>query len=284
MDRRVLITGTSSGIGLATAVHLAQAGWQVVATMRDTSRRASLDAAARAAGVGVDVRPLDVTSVAAIEDSIAGVERDCGPIDALVNNAGAGRVGSVEHLDDAAVRQVMDTNFFGVWNVTRAVLPRMRARGRGRVVTVTSIGGLIGQPFNDAYCAAKFAVEGMMEALAPVARELGIHVSVVEPGPVHTNFVQATRQASADVLAGRQDGYDAMAARYFERSRETFATHGQTGADVAAVIQQALVDDPPHLRYLTSPYVTALARRKYADVTGDGIVEVFAARLKAPRS
>jgi NAD(P)-dependent dehydrogenase (short-subunit alcohol dehydrogenase family) len=272
MSQRALITGTSSGIGLDTAIVLAEAGFDVVATMRNLDKRGPLEAAAKERGVSVEIRPLDVSIPESITSCIESVGSELGPIDVLVNNAGFGRLGSVRH--------VMGANFFGVWNTTRAVLPGMRERGRGRIVSVTSVGGLIGQPFNDAYCAAKFAVEGMMEALAPVARELGIHVSIIEPGPVNTEFVSSTRALSADLLAQGAPGYESMIANYAAATTDVFASYGQTGEDIACIIRDVLGEERPHLRYLTSDYVKAIAEQKYVDTTGDGIVDIFQSRLR----
>ena len=280
MSQRALITGTSSGIGLDTAILLAEAGWKVVATLRNLDKRGPLEAAATAKGVDLEVRHLDVASPDSITSCIKGVESELGPIDALVNNAGFGRLGSVEQLGHDDLQHVMDTNFFGVWNTTRAVLAGMRKRGRGRIVTVTSIGGLIGQPFNDSYCAAKFAVEGMMESLAPVAKELGIHVSVIEPGPVHTEFVASTRALSAELLANGAPGYEALIGNYVSSIADVFATYGQSGEDIGRIIASVLAEKNPHLRYLTSDYAQTIAKQKYVDTTGDGIVEFFRGRLR----
>ena len=155
----------------------------------------------------------------------------------LVNNAGSGFLGTMEETTFEALSQVMDVNFFGVWRVTDAVFPHMRKAGSGRIITNTSIGGLIGQPFNDAYCAAKFAVEGFMESLAPVAKRLGIHVSLVEPGPVLTEFVASVQEKAAQASPRDTGGaYDAMRASYLSATSQVFATIGQSGADIAAVM------------------------------------------------
>lgn len=146
--RRVaLVTGTSSGIGLWTAVEFAAAGLHVVAT---------------------------------------------GGIDVVVNNAGRGLVGTLEQLDDATLQAQLDVNYLAVARLTRCVLPVMRAAGHGRVVTVTSVGGAVGQPFADGYCAAKFAVEGLMQSLAPVVAQFGVDISIVEPAAVASHFVANT--------------------------------------------------------------------------------------------
>lgn len=280
MPRTVLVTGCSSGIGLSTAVLLAEAGWHVVATLRDPGRGSALAERARSRGVSLDVRPLDVASPASIERCVGAVLRDLGGLDALVNNAGFGMLGSVEQVAPQSLARAMDTNFFGVWNTTRAVLPSMRERGAGRIVTVTSVGGLLGQPFNDAYCAAKFAVEGMMESLAPVARAFGVRVSLVEPGPVNTEFVRGTRERSQANLASDVPGYAELIAAYAASTQNVFAEHGQTGDEVGRILVEVLESPEPHLRYVTSDFAREMVQRKYVDPTGDSILEIFGSRLR----
>ena len=189
MAQVALVTGTSSGMGLHTAVGLAARGVQVVATMRDPAKAGPLRDAASAAGVQLDVRALDVTDAASAQSCIDAVLESYGQIDILVNNAGRGSVASLEQLSLDDLQAQLDVNYLGVAALTRLVLPHMRRAGRGRIVTVTSVGGVIGQPFADAYCGAKFAVEGLMQSLAPVVARFGIDVSVVEPGAVASEFV-----------------------------------------------------------------------------------------------
>ncbi len=200
-ERVLVITGTSSGIGLATAVAVARHGFVTVATMRDPSRAGRLLEAAGAAGVTVDIRQLDVTDAASVSSCIDGVVADHGRIDAVVNNAGAGHLGTIETESVDDVRRVMEVNFFGVVAVTKAAMPHLRASG-GRLVTVSSVGGAIGQPFNEAYCAAKFAVEGFMESLVPVAATVGVTVVVIEPGAVASDFVANVDVDPAVVASG----------------------------------------------------------------------------------
>jgi NAD(P)-dependent dehydrogenase (short-subunit alcohol dehydrogenase family) len=254
----VLITGTSSGIGLAVALMLARSGWQVVGTQRSAGR---LD--------DVDVRLMDVTSEAAVNRCVHEVLNDYGRIDAVVNNAGAGHVATLEDdsLDD--IKRVFDVNFFGVVRVTRACLPALRA-SRGRLVTVTSVGGVIGQPFNDAYCAAKFAVEGLLESLAPVLRGAGVRVSVVEPGFVHTQFV-----ANLDATTVSAP-YEAMRERYVATARSRMS-YGQQPDEVAAVIQAVLNEPNPKFRYQTSEGSAAFVKTKLADTTGDIVQQLTGA-------
>src|SRR2546427_2395740 len=279
MARIALVTGTSSGIGLSTAIALARAGFTVVATMRNLGKAAALQARAKSEGVTLDVRQLDVQDEHSVEACVRDVLGEHGRIDVLVNNAGAGFLGTLEQTPFEDLRRTMDVNFFGVWRVTRAVLPSMRAARSGRIVSVTSVGGLIGQPFNDAYCAAKFAVEGWMESLAPVVKRLGIHVALVEPGPVNTEFVPTLRQSIAGRAELESEPYRPLLAAYVAGTQEAFGTVGQTGDDVARVIVEAATAESPHLRYVTSEVVRGLVARKYVDPTGDSVLALSGAPL-----
>lgn len=279
MKRIALVTGTSSGIGLSTAVLLARADFTVVATMRDLARAEALTSRARTEGVTLDVRRLDVQDDQSVESCVQGILRDHGRIDVLVNNAGSGLRAGLEQTSTDDLRRVMDVNFFGVWRVTQAVLPAMRSSKAGRIITVSSVGGVIGQPFNDAYCAAKFAVEGMMECLAPVAKRLGLHVSLIEPGPVNTEFVATVKKQMAGSSAPMIDEYGAMLEAYTHSSVQAFASLGQTGDDIGSIIVQAATEEAPHLRYPTSDLMGDIIGRKLVDPTGDSVVALSGTRL-----
>ncbi|MET3808089.1 NAD(P)-dependent dehydrogenase (short-subunit alcohol dehydrogenase family) [Nakamurella sp. UYEF19] len=270
--KTVLISGTSTGIGAQTAVAAAAAaaGWHVVATMRDTTRSGALAAAAESAGVTdrVEIRAMDITDPASVAACVAGIVADHPSLDAVINNAGSGHVGTLEQETIAEVRAVMEVNFFGTLHVTREALPHLRASG-GRVITVTSVGGVIGQPFNEAYCAAKFAVEGFMESLAPVAAMLGVAVVVVEPGAVASEFVSnvAMDQAAMTEAAGP---YGPALGRYLERTAGAFAS-AQSPASAAAVVISVLTDTNPPFRLQTSEGARALVANKLADLDGSRI-------------
>ncbi|MFF3652623.1 SDR family oxidoreductase [Streptomyces sp. NPDC002181] len=258
--KTVLITGTSSGIGLATAIAAARSGWHVIATMRDTTRADALLATARAAGVSVEVRSLDVTDPVSVAACIDGLT----DLHALVNNAGTGHVGTLEQESIEDVRAVMEVNFFGVLHVTKAALPLLRA-SKGRLVTVTSIGGVVGQPFSEAYCAAKFAVEGFMESLAPVASTTGVSVSVVEPGAVASEF--SGNVGGRDTLVNGAGPYAPALAAYQDRAPKAFPT-AQTPQDAAERIVALLESDEPAFRVQTSDAAHEFTAVKLAD--GDG--------------
>ncbi|MFB7470382.1 SDR family NAD(P)-dependent oxidoreductase [Kitasatospora sp. NPDC056184] len=275
VDRTVLITGTSSGIGLAAAVAAARAGFRVVATMRDPRRSGALLRTAEAAGVAdrTEVARLDVTDAASVAECLAVVLDRHGRLDAVVNNAGAGRVGTVERDGLAPVREVMEVNFFGVVEVTRAALPHLRATG-GRVVTVTSVGGVVGQPFNEAYCAAKFAVEGFMESLAPVAATVGVAVSVVEPGAVASEFV-ASQGIDLPALLAAAGPYAPALDAYAARTRAAF-DQAQTPEEAAETVVAALTADRPPFRLQTSDRARAFVAAKLADLDGSAVQHLTA--------
>jgi NAD(P)-dependent dehydrogenase (short-subunit alcohol dehydrogenase family) len=187
----VLITGTSSGFGLATVVELARRGWTIIATMRDLDRRGALDAAIESAGVSnrVIVAQLDITDQAAMADRVAGLlALTGGRLDAVVHNAGVAVAASFEDLPESDLHRIMDTNFFGVLNLTRILLPMFRANRAGRIVFVSSDSAFAGEPTNAVYCASKFAIEGFAESLAYEVGYFGIDVVLVEPGPYRTEI------------------------------------------------------------------------------------------------
>jgi len=269
MTDTVLVTGSSTGIGLATAVAAAQAGWRVVATMRDTSKSSALLKAAADAGVGdlVDVRPLDVTDADAAAACVADVVNTYGRLDAVINNAGAGNVGTLERKPIDEIRQAFEVNFFGVLNVSKPALPHLRASA-GRLITVTSVGGVVGQPFNEAYCGAKFAVEGFMESLAPVVAAHGVRVTVVEPGAVASEFVTNIGFDPAQLEAAGP--YTPQLRAYLERVTEAF-TSAQTSEDAAASIVGVLTADQPAFRVQTSDDARAFVGAKLTDLDGSAV-------------
>ncbi|MFE7773669.1 SDR family oxidoreductase [Streptomyces sp. NPDC057445] len=266
----VLITGTSSGIGLAAAVAAAKAGWHTVATLRDPGRADALRKAAAEAGVELDIRQLDVTDEASVAAAVDGVIADHGRLDAVINNAGAGHVGTLENETVDDVRKVMEVNFFGVLHVSKAALPHLRASG-GRLITVTSVGGVIGQPFNEAYCAAKFAVEGYMESLAPVAATLGVSVSVVEPGAVATEFVNNIGlDVEAEIAAAGP--YGPAMGNYINRTVAQFSNSAQTPAEAAVAVLEALTADSPAFRLQTSDWARGFTGTKLSDLDGSAVL------------
>lgn len=274
-NRTVIVTGTTSGIGLATALTLAGRGHRVVATVRDEQRAAGLRLAADEAGLRVDVATLDITDDESVARCVDEVRERLGGIDVLVNNAGVGCSGSLEELPISDLQRVMDVNFAGTARMTKAVLPVMREAGGGRILAVGSMAGAFGQPFNDAYCASKFAVEGLYEALAPVAATFGIALSIIEAGPVVGRFVEQSVGIAEDGHAAPFDGlwsrFSELQARGYERA--------QTPQDVADVIATVIDTAQPLLRYQTSRGVARMVGLKIADMTGEQVVGATSAWL-----
>ncbi len=278
----VLITGTSSGIGLASAIAAAQAGFTTVATVRDPQRATALREAAGAAGVDLDIRRLDITDGASIAACVRGVTAAHGRLDALVNNAGvAGGSPTMELSTMEALRANMEVNFFGVVAMSRAAMPHLRAGG-GRLITISSVRGVIGQPFNEAYSAAKFAVEGFMEALAPVAAEVGVSVSVIEPAAVlDTAFVANAKQDPAAMLAAAGPYAPAFQA-YRGWVGGQAAQGAQLSRDVAGVVVRTLTEGRPAFRIQTSDWATAYVAAKLADPDGAVIQALTRSWVAAP--
>ncbi|MGO4300667.1 SDR family oxidoreductase [Leifsonia sp. RAF41] len=262
----LLVTGTSTGIGLATAIAAARTGFTVVATMRDLAKSDALRAAAQSAGVDLDVQPLDVTDPDAIERCLAHIRSTYGRLDAVLNNAGAGHLGTVELEPVDDVRAVMEVNFFGVVAVTKAAMPLLR-ESRGRILAVSSVGGVVGQPFNEAYCAAKFAVEGFMESLTPVAATVGVRATVIEPGAVSTEFVANVGIEESPAAYGTP--YEGAMRAYLARTAAAFdPANAQTAEGVAEAIVEVLTAENPPARVQTSDAARRFAGIKLGDLDG----------------
>lgn len=182
----VVITGTSTGIGLATAVALGRAGNDVFATMRHPDKSPELQSIAARESLPITIRPLDVTNDESVVQAIKQILAARGQIDVLVNNAGVGPLGSVEKLALSAFQQTMETNFCGALRCIQAVLPGMRARQSGCIINVSSVAGRIAAPGMSAYCTSKFALEALSEALAGEVKAYNIRVAIVEPGVIDT--------------------------------------------------------------------------------------------------
>lgn len=184
----VLVTGATSGIGKHTALHLHARGHRVIGTGRNEKALAELRSK------GLEAVRMDLTSEGSIGSAVQEIERltEGHGVDVLVNNAGYGLFGPVEMLSDADVRAQFETNVFGLLAVTRALVPAMRARGWGRVINVSSVGGRMVFPLGGAYHATKYAVEALSDALRMELRQFGIRVSVIEPGYIETEFTSTT--------------------------------------------------------------------------------------------
>jgi NAD(P)-dependent dehydrogenase (short-subunit alcohol dehydrogenase family) len=190
-----VVTGTSTGIGLATSLHLARHGYRVFAGMRSLAKADPLRTAAAEGNLPIEVIVLDVTSASSVERAFATVSA-AGPVDVLVNNAGIGGATPLELTPEDEHRGMFETNYFGAIRCIQAVLPTMRERRRGTIVNVTSITGLVATPNQIPYSASKWALECAGEALAHEVRRFGIRVVNVEPGVVMTNIFENSAAAT----------------------------------------------------------------------------------------
>jgi NAD(P)-dependent dehydrogenase (short-subunit alcohol dehydrogenase family) len=204
MSKIVLITGSTAGIGRTTALFLASAGHHVIATGRKPAELAKVK---QEAGAGtnagkIDTLVLDVTSQASIAAAVLEVDRLTGGrgLDVLVNNAGFGVLGPTSEIDDTEMRRQYETNVFGLMNVTRAFLPKMRERRAGRIINVSSVGGRVTLPFFGVYNSTKYAVESLSDALRYELRPFGIDVVLIEPGVIRTNF-EATAVSNMEAFS-----------------------------------------------------------------------------------
>ena len=259
----VLVTGASTGLGLATALELAAAGFRVFASVRSDDSRASVEAAAAQRGVSVETIRLDLTDPDGIEAAVAEVLDAAGGIYALVNNGGVGLRGCLEDCSVEEIRLLFETNVMGTIAVTRAVLPSMRTAGHGRIITVTSVAGRVCGWGVTLYCATKWAQEGFGEGMAQELAPFGIQSIIVEPGIIKTER-WAEHRGTAAGASERTSPYhglfwssEAIADKIVERS----PTRPE---DVGLVIREALTSQDPKLRYVVGRGAkVAIALRRY---------------------
>lgn len=253
----VIVTGSSTGLGLETALHLAGEGFRVFATVRDLAARYTVLAAAAERGVELEVERLDLGDPASIEAAVDAVVARAGGVFALVNNGGIGLRGALEDSAEDEIRRVFEINVLGTIAVTRAVLPHMRAAGCGRIVTVSSVGGRVCGFGVPVYCASKFAQEGLAEGLALEAAPFGIQSVIVEPGMIRTSRWaehRGTARAAADPGSPYHRHFwasEAIADRIVEAS-PTRPAH------VAQAIATALTAEQPRLRYVVGRGATVV--------------------------
>jgi NAD(P)-dependent dehydrogenase (short-subunit alcohol dehydrogenase family) len=248
----VLITGTSTGIGQATAVVLASRGWRVFATMRNLEKTGLLEQALKEAGLqnSVDLEQLDVTSGASIRAAVESIlARTGNTLDAVVHNAGVAAAGAFEDVPEPELRRVMETNFFGVLGLTRALLPTFRAQANGRIVLVSSEAAFMGQPTNSIYCASKWAIEGWAEAIAYELEPFRIEVILIEPGPYRTEIWESTPR-----IQPPRSPYHAWVQQVFRAGDIHAANMARDPNEVALVIANALEAPRPRFRYSVGPF------------------------------
>jgi len=240
MNKVVLITGASSGIGLHTAKLFQTKNWKVAATMRSPENAADLQKI-----VDIECFRLDVTDNDSIRAAIDATIERFGRIDVVVNNAGYGLIGAFEAASPEQIERQFQTNVFGLMNVCREILPYFRQEKRGYIVNVASVGGRITFPLYSLYHATKWAVEGFSEALQYELEQFNIRVKIIEPGPIRTDFYDRSQDVT------RKDGltaYDQITARAMPNMRKA-GEDAPDGTVVAQAIYDAVTDGTKRLRY-----------------------------------
>lgn len=254
MSKTVVITGTSSGIGKSTVEAFANAGWEVIATMRNPEKEQAFEQYPN-----VEVLRLDVNQAEQVEEAFHFVHKKYGRLDVVVNNAGYGVDGIFEAMDDEVISRQFETNVFGLMRVTREAIKHMRVQGHGTIIQVSSMGGRLTFPLYSIYHGTKWAVEGFTESLQYELAPIGIRMKIIEPGAIKTDFYNSGR---VHVNPAGITVYDSFVKKVSEKSMEA----GKNGASpdiVARAIVRAANDKGSRLRYRVgnpAPLLLALRR------------------------
>ncbi|XP_041647929.1 retinol dehydrogenase 8-like [Cheilinus undulatus] len=282
----VLITGCSSGIGLALAARLAKdekKRFMVYATMRNlTKAEALVEEAGRTLGKTLEIKQLDVCDEDSIKTCVDSLpERR---VDILISNAGMGLIGPIECQSIEEMKTVMDTNFFGFVRLLKEILPDMKKRKKGHIVVMSSVLGIQGILFNDVYAASKFAVEGFCESLAVQALRFNVNISLIEPGPVITDFERKVYEKGLKTDLSRADKVTADMftniylknyKQIFEFFSSEFCSLAQTAEVIAEHTHKIITMENPPFRHQTNTLYTPMTTLKYTDSNGDLPIDTF---------
>ncbi|MFS1510920.1 SDR family oxidoreductase [Chengkuizengella sp. SCS-71B] len=257
-----VITGTSTGLGLALTEKLANEGWKVYATMRNLEKGQSVRDLQQS-GLSIELLQLDVQSQESVDQAIQKVIDQEGQIDLLVNNAGIGYIKTTEQSTEKEYINVFDINTFGAIRCTKAVLPYMRERKQGKVVAISSVGGLVGQPLNEIYCATKFALEGYYESLATyVTPYFGVEFMIVEPGGISSEFANSVLEGMASNGGFYKDDFEPVVNDYMGTRTDRSDNIYQTPSEVAEVVLAQFNTNPLPLRIRTSEWAERFCQYK----------------------
>ena len=265
----VLVTGTSTGIGFATALELGRGGHTVYATMRNPGRSPQLAQTVAQENLPVKIMVMDVDSDSSVEDAVAAIRAQGGQIDVLVNNAGVGMFGAVEELPLDAFRAIMETNYFGALRCIKAILPEMRERESGCIVNISSVSGRAANSPLAAYTASKHALEAMSEALAQEAKPFNIRVAIVEPGIIDTPMARRA-EVPLDGTKYRQ------VRRYAGLFRASFESDAPRSPGLVAKAIRGIIESGTwQLRHPVGPGAAELIARR-RNMTDEEIVDIGA--------
>lgn len=244
MSQNIIITGTNSGIGKATAQYFAQKGWNVAATMRNTDKAGDLKDMPN-----ISVYQLDVNSDDSVKQAIKKIHEDFGTIDALVNNAGYGENAVFESLSVQDCKNQFETNFFGALRTVSEILPIMRSQKNGSIVNISSYTAIIGIPLGTVYGASKCALEGFTNSLRLEIEQFGIKASIVMPGYTKTNL--ASEEKMAKIFENIPDGYQEFIAKIVKKASDLPGL--SEPIVVAETVFKAVTAETPKPRYTAAP-------------------------------
>jgi NAD(P)-dependent dehydrogenase (short-subunit alcohol dehydrogenase family) len=248
-----LVTGSSSGIGFETSLRLARNGIYTYATMRNLSKSKEILGYARKDNLPLKILQLDVTNKESISEAVEKIISENSRIDIVVNNAGYSLLGPLEQLHIDEIKEEFETNFFGVIKLIQSVLPMMRKQGYGRIINISSLAGRIGFPLSSAYVSSKFALEGLVESLRYEVQPLGIHICLIEPGVIKTNFVNNMKLGKNVITSSNSNNDNSPYLEVLQKRISAFKPRfekGSSAGEVADMVSEAVTSDNPKARYL----------------------------------
>jgi NAD(P)-dependent dehydrogenase (short-subunit alcohol dehydrogenase family) len=271
-----LITGCSTGIGYSASLMLARNGFYTYATMRNTRKSVSIKQMANKEALPLEVIQLDVNDDLSVKNAIEEIISEKERIDILVNNAGYGLIGSIEDISLEELKAQFETNLLGVIRVTKQVLPIMRRQKEGgRIINVSSIGGIVGYPFSAAYCSTKFALEGLSESMSYEVEQFGIKVILIEPAFVISDFHNNAKIVIKSDKAANSSPCTQTMNKMFEAYKQVVEEYKIPAEEVAKVILNAAISANPDQRYLVGKYSETMmeTKRTMSDVQSHNMME-----------
>lgn len=248
-----LVTGSSSGIGYETSLRLAQNGIYTYASMRNLSKSGEILGCAKRDNLPLKMLRLDITDEESISRAIDKIIAEKNRIDIVVNNAGYSLLGPLEQLDIDEIKDEFETNFFGIIKLIQSALPIMRKQGYGRIINISSLAGRIGFPLSSAYVSSKFALEGLVESLRYEVQPFGIHVTLIEPGVIKTNFVNNMKIGRNVITSSNNNNGISPYVEILQKRISAFKPRFEKGlaaSKVADMVLEAVTADNPKVRYL----------------------------------
>ncbi len=259
MEKVALVTGSSSGIGLETALALARDGYETYASMRDLKKSAELEYAAKKENLKIKIIELDVDKEESIISAIKKISSDSGRLDVLVNNAGYGQFGCTEDITLDDFRKQFETNFFSIVKIIQEVSPIMRNQKSGIIVNISSVVGKIGLPGSPAYISTKFALEGFSECLRYELGQFGIKTTLIEPGVIKTNFFNSMK-----IPESKKDPKYKELTDHILAGLKMMAEMGTPPSQVADVIMKAINSEEILPRYIVGTDAAMFMEAKQA--------------------